>query len=87
VEKPKLEKPVSMGIVALKGETLNAMEELHTKTRALDLMKDLIPNLVESGKPVYGYLSDAFWYDVGSIEAYEKLSHRFIEKSFSFLFK
>lgn len=87
VEKPKLEKPVSMGIMALRGETLNAMEELHTKTCALDLMKDLIPNLVESGKPVYGYLSDAFWYDVGSTEAYEKLNHRFIEKSFSFLFK
>lgn len=87
VEKPKLEKPVSIGIMALEGETLNAMEQLRTKTRGLDLMKDLIPYLVKSGKPVYGYLSDAFWYDVGSIEAYEKLNHRFIEKSFSYLFK
>lgn len=87
VEKPKLEKPVSIGIMALDGETLNDMEQLQTKTHGLDLMRDLIPHLVESGKPVYGYLSDAFWYDVGSIEAYEKLNHRFIEEAFSFLFK
>jgi len=87
VEKPKLEKPVSVGIMTLEGETLNAMERLHKKARTLDLMRDLIPHLIETGKPVYGYLSDAFWYDMGSTEAYEKLDHRFIEKSFAFLLK
>jgi NDP-sugar pyrophosphorylase family protein len=51
------------------------------------MMKDLIPYLIENGKPVYGYLSKAFWYDVGSTEAYEKLDHEFVDKSFSQLFK
>lgn len=87
VEKPKLEKPVSIGIMILEGETLNDIEKLFPKRRGVDLMKDVIPNLVQKGKPVYGYLSDAFWYDVGSTEAYEKLDHRFVEKSLSFLFK
>ncbi len=87
VEKPKLEKPVSIGIMVLEGETLNDIEALFPKKRGVDLMKDLIPSLVKSGKPVYGYLSDAFWYDVGSMEAYEKLDHNFIEKSLSYLFK
>jgi len=87
VEKPKLEKPVSIGIIALEGETLEDIEQLHKKKRRLDLMKDLIPHLVENGKPVYGYLSKAFWYDVGSTEAYEKLDHGSVDKSFAYLFK
>jgi len=87
VEKPKLEKPVSIGIMILEGETLNDIEGLFPKKRGVDLMKDVIPHLVQSGKPVYGYLSDAFWYDVGSMEAYEKLDHRFVERSLSYLFK
>jgi mannose-1-phosphate guanylyltransferase len=87
VEKPKLEKPVSIGIIALEGEALKDIEQLHKNKRQVDLMKDLIPHLIENGKPVYGYLSKAFWYDVGSTEAYEKLDHGFVDKSFSHLFK
>jgi len=87
VEKPELEKPVSIGIMVLEGETLNDIEWFFPKKRGVDLMKDVIPHLVQSGKPVYGYLSDAFWYDVGSMEAYEKLDHGFVERSLSFLFK
>jgi len=86
-EKPKLEKPVSIGIMVLEGETLKDIEGLFPKKRGVDLMRDVVPHLVQSGKPVYGYLSDAFWYDVGSTEAYEKLDHQFIEKSLAFLFK
>jgi len=87
VEKPRLEKPVSIGIMVLEGESLRDIEQLHKKKRRVDLMKDLIPHLVENGKPVYGYLSKAFWYDVGSTEAYEKLDHRFIDKSLGHIFK
>jgi len=87
VEKPKLEKPVSVGIIVLEGETLNDIEGLFPKKRGVDLMKDLIPHLVQNGKPVYGFLSDAFWYDVGSMEAYEKLDHHFVERSLSYIFK
>ncbi len=87
VEKPKLEKPVSIGILVLQGETLRDIETLFPKKRGVDLMKDVVPLLLKKGDPVYGYLSDAFWYDVGSTEAYEKLDHNFIEKSLSFLFK
>ncbi len=87
VEKPELEKPVSIGIIALQGETLEDIENLHKGRRQSDLMKDVIPHLIEQKKPVYGYLSKAFWYDVGSTEAYEKLDHRFVDKSFSHLFK
>jgi len=87
VEKPKLEKPVSIGILALKGETLEDMEMLMKGKHMLDLMKDVIPHLVKIGKPVYGYLSKAFWYDVGSVEAYEKLDPKLVENTMAHLFK
>jgi len=87
VEKPKLEKPVSIGIMVLEGETLKDIESLFPKKRPVDLMGDVIPLLIKNDKPVFGYLSDAFWYDIGSTEAYEKLDHAFLERSLSFLFK
>ena len=86
VEKPMVKKPVSIGIVALEGEVLedigNALSD-----GSLDLMGDVVPRLIEDGKPVYGYLTDAFWYDVGSIEAYEKLDHNHVNELFTYLFE
>jgi len=87
VEKPKLEKPVSIGILTLEGETLEDMEHLIKGKHALDLMRDVIPHLVKIGKPVYGYLSSAFWYDVGSVEAYEKLDPKIVESRMAYLLK
>ena len=87
VEKPKLEKPVSVGIIVFKGENLKDMEMLKKEKRVVDLMRDVIPYLINTGKPVYGFLSDAFWYDVGSMEAYEKLNPKLVENLFSYLFK
>jgi len=81
VEKPTLEKPVSVGIAVLKGETLGDMEA-SKKKRELDLMGDVFPYLIKVGKPVYGYVSDAFWYDVLSTEAYEKLSPKLVDEKF-----
>lgn len=86
VEKPKLEKPVSVGILIFRGETLKDMERLGKDRREFDLMRDVIPHLIKTGKPVYGYLSDAFWYDVGSTEAYEKLTPQLVEDLLSYLF-
>lgn len=86
VEKPKLKEPVSIGLIVLSGETLREMEQLEKEKSELDLMSDFIPHLIEIGKSVYGYLSDAFWYDVGSTEAYEKLDPSLIEDSLSYLF-
>jgi len=80
VEKPTLEKPVSVGIIVLKGKTLGDMKLL--EKRDLDLMGDVIPHLIKVGKPVYGYVSKAFWYDVLSTEAYEKLSPKLVDEKF-----
>lgn len=87
VEKPTLEKPVSIGILVFNGETLKEVDRLKMSQRGLDLMGNVIPRLIKAGRPVYGYLTDAFWYDVGSTEAYEKLNHKLVDKMFSHLFQ
>jgi len=86
-EKPKLEKPVSIGIVALAGKTLDEIGNLGREKGDLDLMGDVIPHLIRKSKRVYGYVSDAFWYDVGSVEAYEKLNPELVDEKFSHLYQ
>jgi mannose-1-phosphate guanylyltransferase len=86
IEKPQLEKPVSIGILAFRGDALKAAQALAEKTDTIDLMGDVLPYLIHTDKTVYGYISKAFWYDVGSIEAYEKLDKNKVEETMSFLF-
>jgi len=73
VEKPSLDVLVGIGILALEGNVLADLEGLHSEGEELDLMRDLLPILMKNGRQVRGYVTDAFWYDVGSTERYEKL--------------
>jgi mannose-1-phosphate guanylyltransferase len=86
VEKPTLEKPVSIGVLALDGKVLGLMSRLVRKEPDLDLMRDVVPYLIEMDKPVYGHLAKSFWYDVGSTEAYEKLDAKLVDDTMAFLF-
>jgi mannose-1-phosphate guanylyltransferase len=81
-EKPTLEKPVSVGISVLKGEMLEQMKRLKGEKPELDLMGEVFPHLLKVGKPVYGYISKAFWYDVLSTEALEKLDPQLVDDTF-----
>ena len=81
-EKPTLEKPVSVGISVLNGETLEDMKALKGEKQELDLMGEVFPHLLKVDKPVYGYVTKAFWYDVLSIEAYEKLEPKLVDDIF-----
>jgi len=47
-------------------------------------MKDIIPHLIKRGDQVNAYFTDGFWYDVGSVEKYEKLNENTVEKHFNF---
>jgi mannose-1-phosphate guanylyltransferase len=49
-------------------------------------MGDFIPFLVENGRLVKAYLTDAFWYDIGSIERYERLENNLLKRELDYLF-
>ncbi len=81
-EKPILEKPVSVGISVLNGKLLGMMKSIKGKKVELDFMGEVLPYLLKKDKSVYGYLSNAFWYDVLSTEALEKLDMKLVEDIF-----
>jgi NDP-sugar pyrophosphorylase family protein len=43
---------------------------------------DLIHFLIDEGERVEAYQTDAFWYDVGSTEKYEKLDNGLVDRLF-----
>jgi len=78
-EKPSFDVLVGIGILALESNVVADLEALHKEGKEVDLMRDLLPELMKNGRQVRGYLTDAFWYDVGSTERYEKLDNDSIE--------
>ncbi|MCS6784270.1 MAG: nucleotidyltransferase family protein [Candidatus Caldarchaeum sp.] len=72
-EKPFIDILVTIGILVLEARTLK------TATTTVDIMSDLIPALIESGEKVAAYVSEAFWYDVGTTEKYEKLTNEIVD--------
>jgi len=79
-EKPYLSLPVSIGILALEGRCLEVLTELARNYDEIDIMTHLIPSLIEKNYLVRMYETEAFWYDVGSTEKYEKLTADIIQK-------
>ena len=75
-------KPVSVGISVLNGKLLGMMKSIKGKKVELDFMGEVLPYLLKKDKLVYGYLSNAFWYDVLSTEALEELDMKLVEDTF-----
>lgn len=40
-----------------------------------DFSKDLFPLLLDKGEPLYGYVADGYWCDVGHLEAYREAQY------------
>jgi mannose-1-phosphate guanylyltransferase/phosphomannomutase len=57
---------VNTGIYVLEPEIFDYIPE----ETPFDFSKDLFPLLLEKGAPIYGYVADGYWCDVGTIEAY-----------------
>ena len=87
VEKPPLGKPVAIGVLALDYSKIPLIEGILREKGSADIMGDLIPLLIRRGEEVCAFLTDAFWYDVGSTEKYEKLDNRLVDEILSYLLK
>lgn len=44
--------------------------EYYERNQVFDFSKDLFPLLLREDKPLYGYVAEGYWTDVGSIEEY-----------------
>jgi mannose-1-phosphate guanylyltransferase/phosphomannomutase len=57
---------VNTGMYILEPEIFNSME----RGRNYDWSGDIFPKLLEAGKPLYGYVMEEYWTDVGSLSQY-----------------
>jgi mannose-1-phosphate guanylyltransferase / phosphomannomutase len=62
---------INTGIYILEEEALQAIPP----RQEYDFSKDLFPQLLAEGKPLYGYIAEGYWKDVGTIAEY-RLAHR-----------
>lgn len=48
--------------------------------RSFDFSKDLFPELLAEGWPMYGYVAEGYWTDIGSLEQYRQANHDWLER-------
>jgi mannose-1-phosphate guanylyltransferase/phosphomannomutase len=59
---------INTGIYVLEPEVLR-----HVPTdRAFDFSKELFPLLLEMGKPLFGYVAEGYWQDIGNLDQYRQ---------------
>lgn len=83
-EKPWLNLNATIGVSVIKKEVLALIGDIHN--RSTDLMGDFIPYLIKNNKLVVSFKHTEKWYDIGSIERYEKLDGEWIKELHAKLF-
>ena len=80
LEKPSLSEifsdTVNTGTYILEPEVLDYLPE----NEESDFSKDLFPLLLEKGEPMYGYVAEGYWCDVGHLEVYREAQYDGLEK-------
>src|SRR6266567_2370324 len=62
---------INTGIYVLEPEVLR-----HIPTdRPYDFSKELFPLLLEMGRPLYGYVMDGYWQDIGNLDQYRQANY------------
>ena len=61
---------VNTGIYVLEPEIFD-----HVPEGKVDWSEDVFPKLLEAGKPLFGFVAEGYWEDVGTLEAYVE-AHR-----------
>ena len=59
---------INTGVYVLEPEVLAAVPD----GTAYDFSKQLFPDLLRRGKPVYGHLVEGYWQDIGNLDQYRK---------------
>jgi len=68
---------INTGIYVLEPEVLR-----HVPTdRPYDFSKELFPLLLEMGRPIYGYVLDGYWQDIGNLDQYRQANFDALDES------
>ena len=68
---------INTGIYVLEPEVLK-----HVPTdRAYDFSKELFPYLLEMGRPLYGYVMDGYWQDIGNLDQFRQANFDALEEN------
>ncbi len=67
---------VNTGIYILEPEVL----EYLPSDLECDFSKDLFPLLLEKGEPMYGYVAEGYWCDVGNLDTYRESQYDALQK-------
>lgn len=59
---------INTGIYVLEPEVLKHIPD----DRPYDFSKELFPLLLEMGRPLYGYVADGYWQDIGNLDQYRQ---------------
>jgi mannose-1-phosphate guanylyltransferase/phosphomannomutase len=70
---------INTGIYVLEPEVLR-----HIPTdRPFDFSKELFPLLLEMGRPIYGYVCDGYWQDIGNLDQYRQANFDALDEKVS----
>jgi mannose-1-phosphate guanylyltransferase/phosphomannomutase len=67
---------INTGIYVLEPEVLKHVPG----DRPFDFSKELFPYLLEMGRPIYGYVMDGYWQDVGNLDQYRQANFDALEE-------
>ncbi len=62
---------INTGIYVFEPEIFDFIPE----GRSVDFSEDVFPALLAAGKPIFGFSTEGYWEDVGTLEAYVKAHH------------
>jgi mannose-1-phosphate guanylyltransferase/phosphomannomutase len=67
---------VNTGIYILEPEVLKYLPD----SQESDFSKDLFPLLLETGEPIYGYVAEGYWCDVGHLDTYRDAQYDALQR-------
>src|SRR3989441_3280381 len=69
--------PINTGIYVLEPEVLRHVPA----DRPYDFSKELFPYLLEMGRPLYGYVMDGYWQDIGNLDQFRQANFDALEEN------
>jgi len=68
---------INTGVYVLEPEVLRHVPD----DRPFDFSKELFPLLLEMGRPMYGYVMEGYWQDIGNLDQYRQANFDALDES------